>query len=115
MSVNVFHSISVGLEISTYPGVLRIVKVVFVRVGSKNTRHTTDVETEKPTTNGREGANGVDVVHLSYHGEVVVVPRKSYSNEKGARQDKTSRTIKKLTRPRSRLYSPHLLVPRAAE
>jgi hypothetical protein len=51
-------------------------EVVLVGIGSQDTAHGRDIETEESSAEGREGANGVDVVErlvrsikcLSQHG-----------------------------------------------
>jgi hypothetical protein len=71
---------------------LRIPEVILVCVGPKHTRHATDIETEKPTTNGRKGTNGVNVVHPWYHGEVVsvlVVSKKEKPDEKSRKAERS--------------------------
>jgi hypothetical protein len=39
-----------------------VTKVILVGIGTQNSGHGRDIETEEATTNGREGANRVDVV-----------------------------------------------------
>jgi hypothetical protein len=68
---------------STLSLILRVSEVAFVGLSPEDTGHRTDIETEQSSSDGREGANGIDVcdshLDLNWPPLVLCVPVRRYS------------------------------------